>query len=133
MVELLPHLNASLNATAGTLLASGWLFIRSGRRTAHRICMTAAFGCSVLFLVSYLTRYALSGNQLYDGPARTFYLVLLTSHVVLAATVPFLAVRTIYLAVRERFEQHRAWARVTFPIWIYVSVTGVWVYWMLYR
>ena len=133
MVEILPHLNASLNATAGALLLTGWFFIRGAHKTPHRVCMTAAFACSVLFLISYLTRYALTGNQIYAGPGRSFYLALLASHVILAAFVPFLAIRTLYLATRERFDAHRAWARVTFPIWMYVSITGVGVYWMLYR
>lgn len=133
MVDALPHLNASLNAAAGTLLFVGWRFVRKGRVAPHRACMTAAFGCSVLFLISYLTRYALAGHHVYTGPAREFYLLLLGTHVSLAAIVPFLAIRTIYLAVSERFSEHRRWARVTFPIWMYVSVTGIWVYWMLYH
>ncbi len=89
----------------------------------------------MVFLTSYLTRMALMGHQVYPGGGweRSFYLVLLTSHVTLAALVPFLAIRTLYLALRRRIETHRRWARLTFPIWMYVSVTGVLVYWMLYH
>lgn len=135
MVEILPHLNALLNATAATLLFTGWRFARARREEPHRVCMLLAFGCSVVFLTSYLTRYALSGHQIYPGTGwdRSFYLVLLTSHVGLAMLVPALALRTLYLALRRRIDSHRRWARVTFPIWMYVSVTGVLVYWMLYQ
>ncbi len=135
MVELLPHVNAALNGTAAALLFTGWRFARARREPPHRICMLSAFGCSVVFLTSYLTRMALMGHQVYPGGGweRSFYLVLLTSHVTLAALVPFLAIRTLYLALRRRIETHRWWARLTFPIWMYVSVTGVLVYWMLYH
>jgi len=133
MVEILPHLDAALNITAGTLLFAGWRFVRHKRIPQHRACMVAAFACSVVFLVCYLTRYALAGNHVYEGPGRELYLVLLGTHVLLAACVPFLALRTIYLAIRGPVSQHRRWARVTFPIWMYVSVTGVCVYWILYH
>jgi putative membrane protein len=135
LVEILPHVNAALNGTSAALLITGWRFARARRERPHRFCMLSAFGCSMLFLVSYLTRMALSGHQVYPGTglSRTFYLVVLTSHVVLAATVPFLALRTLYLGLRRRIETHRRWARVTLPIWLYVSLTGVVVYWMLYQ
>ncbi len=88
-----------------------------------------------LFLISYLIRYALTGVHRYPGTGwdRTIYLAILGTHTPLAAMVPFLAVRTLYLAIKKRFDSHRKWARVTFPIWLYVSVTGVVIYFMLYR
>jgi uncharacterized membrane protein YozB (DUF420 family) len=138
--EVLPHTNALLNATSGVLLLCGFVAIRRGREDRHRRLMLSAFGCSVLFLISYLTRYALTGDHRYPGEGwdRTFYLVLLATHVSLATLVPFLAGRTLYLGLKTRGsparrEQHRRWARVTFPIWMYVSVTGIIVYWMLYQ
>ena len=134
-MDWLPHLNAALNGSAGILLFVGWRFVRAKKVSYHRACMIAAFACSVAFLVSYLSRMALSGHQVYPGEGwdRLFYLVLLTTHVSLAATVPPLAIRTLYLALHRRYDTHRRWARVTFPIWIYVSVTGVAVYWMLFQ
>jgi putative membrane protein len=135
LVELLPHLNASLNAASGVLLVVGWRFARSGRERPHRACMASAFTLSVLFLISYLTRYALTGNHVYPGTGwdRTLYLAILVTHVSLAALVPWLAIRTLYLALRRRIDTHRRWARFTLPIWLYVSVTGVIVYGMLYH
>lgn len=135
MLELLPHLNATLNGIAGVLLVTGWRLIRAGREDLHRLCMLSAFVVSSLFLTSYLTRVTLGGVHVYPGTGwdHTLYMVILVTHVVLAAAVPFLALRTLYLALRRRLETHRRWARVTLPIWIYVSVTGVIVYWMLYH
>jgi putative membrane protein len=135
VLELLPHLNATLNGISGVLLVIGWRLIRAGREDLHRACMLSAFVVSSLFLASYLTRVTLGGTHVYPGTGwdRTLYLVILVTHVVLAAAVPFLALRTLYLALRRRLETHRRWARVTLPIWIYVSVTGVVVYWMLYH
>jgi uncharacterized membrane protein YozB (DUF420 family) len=135
LAELLPHLNATLNGTAATLLVCGWFFARAKRERPHRACMTAALLCSALFLISYLTRHALTGHHVYPGTGwdRTLYLFVLATHVVLAACVPVLALRTLWLALKRRIESHRRWARVTFPIWMYVSVTGVIVYWMLYQ
>ena len=131
----LPGVNASLNALAGVLLVAGFAFIRSGRREAHKRCMLAAFGCSVLFLVSYLYYHSQVGSVRFQGQGmvRTFYLSLLLTHTVLAATVPFLALITLVQGLRERFDRHVRIARWTLPIWLYVSVTGVVVYWMLYR
>jgi uncharacterized membrane protein YozB (DUF420 family) len=133
--DVLPHLNAALNATAALLLAIGWRFARARRERPHRLCMLSAFVCSVAFLASYLARMALTGPHPYPGEGwdRTAYLALLASHVTLAAAVPFLAVRTLWLALRRRIDTHRRWARVTFPIWMYVSVTGVVIYWALYQ
>ena len=131
----LPGVNASLNALAAVLLVVGYLFIRSGRRQAHKRCMLAAFGCSVLFLVSYLYYHWQVGSVRFQGQGivRTFYLSLLLTHTVLAAAVPFLALITLVQGFRERFDRHVRIARWTLPIWLYVSVTGVAVYWMLYR
>jgi uncharacterized membrane protein YozB (DUF420 family) len=131
----LPTVNALLNATAATLLVTGFFLIRSGRRDAHRRAMTAAFACSVLFLVSYLVYHFEVGSVRFQGTGtvRTVYLSILLTHTVLATAVPFLAVATLVLARRERFDAHRRLARVTLPIWLYVSVTGVVIYLMLYR
>ncbi len=131
----LPTVNAVLNGTAATLLVAGFFLIRSGRREAHRRVMTAAFACSILFLVSYLVYHAEVGSVRFQGTGtvRTVYLSILLTHTVLAAAVPFLAVATLVLARRERFESHRRLARVTLPVWLYVSVTGVVIYLMLYR
>ena len=131
----LPTVNAILNGAAASLLVAGFLLIRAGRREAHRRAMTAAFACSVLFLVSYLVYHFDAGSVRFQGtgPVRTFYLTVLLTHTVLAAVVPFLAVTTLVLARKERFEAHRRLARVTLPIWLYVSVTGVVIYLMLYR
>ena len=131
----LPTVNALLNGTAASLLVAGFLLIRAGRREAHRRAMTAAFACSVLFLVSYLVYHFEAGSVRFrgTGSVRTVYLTILLTHTVLAAVVPFLAVTTLVLARKERFEAHRRLARVTLPIWLYVSVTGVVIYLMLYR
>lgn len=131
----LPTVNALLNGAAATLLVTGFFLIRSGKREAHRRVMTSAFACSILFLVSYLVYHAEVGSVRFQGTGtvRTVYLSILLTHTVLAAAVPFLAVATIVLARRERFESHRRLARVTLPVWLYVSVTGVVIYLMLYR
>ena len=131
----LPGVNATLNAVAAVLLVAGYSFIRSGRREAHKRCMLAAFGCSVLFLVSYLYYHSQVGSVRFQGQGmvRILYLSLLLTHTVLAATVPFLALITLVQGLRERFDRHVRIARWTLPIWLYVSVTGVVVYWMLNR
>ena len=131
----LPTLNALLNGTSAALLVTGWVLIRSGRREAHRKAMTAAFVASVLFLVSYLTYHAVVGSVRFPGTgtARTIYLAILLSHTLLAAAVGPLALTVFVLARRGRFETHRRFARWTLPLWLYVSVTGVVVYLMLYR
>jgi uncharacterized membrane protein YozB (DUF420 family) len=134
-VSDLPALNAGLNATAGVLLFAGWLMIRGGRITAHRRCMLAAFTASSLFLVSYVVYHAQAGSRPFtgQGPARAVYFAILISHVVLAAAIVPLALVTLTRALRGDFARHRRIARWTFPIWMYVSVTGVVIYWMLYR
>lgn len=134
-IEMLPGINAGLNALSAVLLTAGLFFIKNGKRDLHRACMVSAFLVSIVFLVSYLVHHALAGIFYFKGEGwiKTFYLTLLTSHTILAVTVPFLAARTLWLAWKGNFEKHRKIARITFPIWFYVSVTGVLVYFMLYR
>ena len=133
-VRDLPALNAALNATATVLLFVGWRFIRRGKKDAHLRCMVAAFAVSVAFLACYLVYHASVGSVPFPGTglARTAYLTMLATHVVLAAIVPPLALITLWRAYRGEFERHRWIARITFPIWMYVSVTGVVVYVVLY-
>jgi uncharacterized membrane protein YozB (DUF420 family) len=131
----LPHLNACLNATSGILLFTGYYFIRRGRVTAHLRCMTAALVVSVIFLVSYVVYHAEHGSTRFTGQGliRPLYFTILLTHTVLAAViVPFVAV-TIRRAWRGDFARHRRIARWTFPLWAYVSVTGVVVYLLLYQ
>lgn len=134
-VEQLPALNATLNGLAAVMLVVGWLLIKRGRVLAHRNMMLAAFGVSTLFLISYLVYHFKVGSVRFTGPAgvRTVYLAILFSHIVLAATVPVLAIITIYLGLKDRRAKHRQFARWTFPIWLYVSITGVVIYVMLYH
>lgn len=131
----LPTLNAALNWSATVLLVVGWFLIRSGRREAHRRTMLGALACSALFLVSYLVYHFQVGSVRFPGTgtARTVYLSILASHTLLAAILPVLVVITLARALRGRFDRHRRIARWTLPIWLYVSVTGVIIYWMLYR
>jgi uncharacterized membrane protein YozB (DUF420 family) len=134
-VRDLPALNALLNATSATLLVYGWTLIRAGRREQHRRVMIAAFSVSVAFLVSYLIYHAQVGSVRFQrtGTIRTVYLSILLTHTVLAAAVPFLAAITLWRGWTADYGRHRRVARWTLPIWLYVSVTGVIVYWMLYR
>jgi uncharacterized membrane protein YozB (DUF420 family) len=131
----LPTVNATLNSVSAALLVTGYVLIRRRKIGAHRAVMLAAFSCSVLFLISYLTYHFQAGSVRFQGTGgvRTLYFAILLSHTVLAGAVPFLAVITLVRALRERFDRHRAIARWTLPIWLYVSLTGVAVYWMLYR
>jgi uncharacterized membrane protein YozB (DUF420 family) len=131
----LPALNASLNATAGVLLVIGYTLIRRGRIRQHRAVMITACAVSALFLTSYVIYHANIGSKPFPGrgPVRMVYFSILITHVVLAATVLPLAIVTLSRGLRGRFERHIAIARWTFPIWLYVSVTGVIVYLMLYR
>ena len=134
-VEQLPAVNAMLNGLAAVLLVIGWLQIKAKKEHAHRNTMLAAFGVSVVFLVCYLVYHYHVGSVKFVGPAgvRAVYLTILLTHVVLAATVPVLALITIYLGLKDRRARHRQFARWTFPIWLYVSVTGVVIYVMLYH
>jgi putative membrane protein len=134
-VRDLPALNAFLNATSAALLASGYRMIRAGRRETHRRLMLAAFATSTLFLISYLTYHFQVGSVRFQktGWIRMLYFGVLVTHTVLAAAVPPLALVTLYRAAKGRFESHRRIARITLPVWLYVSVTGVVVYVMLYH
>ena len=134
-LEDLPKLNAVLNATAAVLLVCAYILIRRGRREAHKRVMLAAFTVSVLFLISYLTYHAQVGSVHYPhtGAIRSIYLTILFTHTVLAAAVPVLAVITLRRGLAGNFVRHKAIARWTLPIWLYVSVTGVVVYLMLYQ
>jgi putative membrane protein len=131
----LPALNATLNAAAAVLLVTGFLLIRRRRWIAHRNVMLAALACSTVFLTSYLVYHAHVGSVHFPGTGvwRTIYFSVLITHTLLAATVPVLALITLNRALRKRFDRHRQIARWTLPIWLYVSVTGVVVYWMLYQ
>lgn len=135
MLDRLPELNALLNAAAAVALIAGYILIRMRRETAHRRVMLAAFCISVVFLASYLLHhYHIGGSKPYQGEGawRTVYWAILASHATLAALIPFLAVATIVLGLRNRRAAHRRLARITLPIWLYVSVTGVVIYFMLY-
>jgi len=131
----LPALNALLNGTAGLLIAAGWVLIRRGNRVAHKRVMLAAVACSAIFLVSYLTYHYHVGSVRFQGqgPIRTVYFAILISHTILAVAIVPLVLISVNHGLRERFDRHRRIARVTLPLWAYVSVTGVVIYWMLYR
>jgi len=131
----LPTVNATLNALAAVLLVAGYILIRQGKREAHRKVMLAAFATSIVFLVCYLVYHFQVGSVRFQGTGaiRTVYLSILLTHTVLAAAVPVLAILTLKRALAMKFDRHRKIARWTLPIWLYVSVTGVVVYWMLYR
>ncbi len=133
-----PTINAGLNALAGVLLLVGWIAIRNRRIRLHQTCMVSAFTASTIFLASYLYYHiVIKGGQPtrfpVEGTPKTIYLSILLSHTILAVAVAIMAPITMYLAFRGRFAKHKALARWTLPIWLYVSVTGVVVYWMLYR
>ena len=130
----LPALNATLNATSAALLTTGWFFIRSGNVTAHRRCMISAFVTSSLFLISYVIYHAQSGSKPYPGTGvmRYVYFSILIPHVTLAAVVLPMAIVTLGRGLRREDVRHRRLARWTLPIWLFVSVTGVIVYVMLY-
>jgi uncharacterized membrane protein YozB (DUF420 family) len=131
----LPALNAILNASAAVLLVIGYGLIRRRSIEAHRNIMIAAFSVSVLFLISYLVYHAQVGSVRFQktGTIRTVYLSILLTHTILAALVPFLAIVTLHRGLKGNYARHRRIARWTLPVWLYVSVTGVVVYWMLYR
>jgi putative membrane protein len=134
LAGLLPSVNAALNAASAILLVAGWRAIRARRPERHRALMLSACATSGLFLAGYLTRIALTGTHRFPGggPLRVAYLVLLASHTALAALNVPLVLRTLQLSLGSRLSEHRRLARYTFPIWTYVSVTGVAVYVMLY-
>ena len=134
-VSLLPTVNAVLNTISAVLLCVGFVFIRRRRVAAHRACMLGAFAVSVLFLVSYVIYHASAGSRPFTagGFIRPVYFVLLVSHIVLAAVIVPLALTTIYRGLSAQLDRHRRIARWTLPIWLYVSVTGVIVYLLLYH
>jgi uncharacterized membrane protein YozB (DUF420 family) len=134
-VHTLPAVNATLNATSAVLLVTGYTLIRRRQIQAHKRVMLTAFAVSIAFLVCYVIYHAQVGSVHYPktGPIRVVYYTILITHTILAATVPVLAVITLRRALRGDFERHRKIARWTLPIWLYVSVTGVVVYLMLYR
>jgi uncharacterized membrane protein YozB (DUF420 family) len=129
------ELNASLNGTSGVLLLAGFTMIRQGRVQAHKRCMISAFIVSSVFLVSYVIYHIRVGNILFQGQGwiRPVYFTILISHVLLAIAIVPLAIITLSRALKEKFDRHRRIARWTFPLWLYVSVTGVVVYVMLYQ
>jgi len=136
MIQYLPSLNALLNGTSALLLILALYYIRKGNVHAHRKCVWAAFVFSILFLTSYLTYHAKAGHTVFKPGipwVRTAYLWILWTHIPLAMVVPVLAIRLFYLASKRRFKHHAALARWAFPIWMYVSVTGVVIYVMLYH
>ncbi len=134
-VHDLPAVNATLNAVSGVLLFVGYVLIRARRIEQHRACMLAAFGTSSLFLASYLVYHAQVGSVPFtrQGVVRPLYFTILITHVTLAATVLPLAIVTLSRGLKKRFAKHRAIARWTLPIWLYVSITGVLVYVLLYQ
>ena len=133
--EIHPALNAALNATCAVFLVAGYVAFRRGDVPLHRNCMIAAVGASTIFLASYLARYAMTGTHRYpgDGLDKAVYLAVLLSHMVLAALVVPLVLRALYLAYRKRYDEHRRVTRWLWPIWMYVSLTGIVVYLMLYQ
>ena len=131
----LPTVNATLNTISTVLLTIGFLMIRRRKIIAHRNCMIAAFVVSGLFLTSYLIYHYHAGSTPFEGTGwiHSIYFAVLIPHIILAATILPLALITLYFALRKRFTKHRRIARWTLPIWLYVSVTGIIVYWMLYH
>lgn len=134
-LSFLPTLNAALNATSALLLVVGVGFVRAKRISVHAFFMVAALAVSALFLVSYLTYHVQVGSVHFSrtGWVRPVYFTILITHTILAVAIVPLALRTLFLAMRRRFPEHVAIARWTFPLWLYVSVSGVVVYWMLYH
>jgi uncharacterized membrane protein YozB (DUF420 family) len=136
-IQDIPAINATLNSIATLLISTGFVLVKTGRTQAHRKTMTAAMVVSAVFLVGYVTHKVLVHGVhtpfAGQGPIRTFYYVMLFSHIVLAMSIAYVVPRTFWFAIRGDIVRHRAWARWTFPIWLYVSVTGVLVYLFLYQ
>jgi len=140
----IPAINAGLNGLATALMTAGFIYIKSGNKTAHRTCMLATGVVSAVFLVGYVGHKILKGIEAGAGEAihtqfggegaiRVVYFVMLITHVILAMSIAYLVPRTFHLALTGQFERHKKWARVVFPIWYYVSITGVLVYFFLYQ
>jgi putative membrane protein len=134
-IENFPALNATLNSLSTLFIAAGWLLIRRGQKKAHIACMVSALVTSSAFLTCYLIYHfnVLTVRFTHPGPVKWFYYGMLLTHVVLAIAVVPLVLMTVVPALQQRFERHRVMGRWTMPIWLYVSVTGVLVYFMLYR
>ena len=134
-ISLLPHLNALLNATSAVFLITGYVFIRRGQDVAHKRCMVAALICSAAFLTSYVIYHLHAGSRPFTGTGaiRGIYFAILITHVVLAAVILPLVLMTATRGLRSQFDRHVRIARWTLPLWLYVSVTGVIVYLMLYQ
>ena len=134
--ESLPTLNACLNGTATILLTAGFIFIKTGREKSHRVCMVSAFAVSVIFLFFYvLHKWLVQGVYTPfggEGTWRSIYYTMLVTHIILAILIVPLVLTTLSLAIRGKRDRHKSWARWTFPIWYYVSVTGVLIYLFLY-
>ena len=132
---VLPAVNATLNAISGIFLLAGYVLIRRRRINGHRNAMLGAFASSTVFLISYLVYHAHAGSRPFtgQGPMRYVYFTILISHVILAAAILPLAITTLSRGLRGRYVEHKRIAKWTFPTWIYVSVTGVIVYLMLYQ
>jgi putative membrane protein len=135
MLDALPAVNAVFNGVTALCLLAGFVAIKAGRRQLHRAFMLCAFGAATIFLIGYLVHTLAAGNTHFasHGPWRTAYLAVLFSHMFLAVVVLPLILRTLYLGLKSRFSQHRPWAVWTWPLWVYVSVTGVLVYLMLFH
>lgn len=131
----LPAINATLNGTSAVFLTVGFWMIKRGHKTAHRNCMVCALIASTIFLTLYLVYHYQAGHTRFENPAwfRPYYLGLLATHVLLAAAIVPMVIMTVLRAVRGRFEAHRRLARWTWPLWMYVSVTGVVIYFLLYK
>jgi uncharacterized membrane protein YozB (DUF420 family) len=136
-IQDIPTLNAALNATATVMITLGFVFIKQGKRDAHRAAMMSAAAVSAVFLIGYVTHKALVRGVHTpfggEGFIRVVYYVMLASHIILAIAIAYLVPRTFLLALRGDFERHKRWAKFTYPIWYYVSVTGVLVYFFLYQ
>ncbi|MEO6051495.1 MAG: DUF420 domain-containing protein [Pyrinomonadaceae bacterium] len=141
LLQIFPHVNATLNALGGVFLLSGFYFIMKRQIARHRFCMFAASSVSVLFLLCYVTYHALRSYYFGLGPTkftgdgiiRPIYFTILTSHTILAIVIAPFVILTLRRALKDRFDMHRKLARLVFPVWLYVSVTGVIVYLLLYQ
>jgi uncharacterized membrane protein YozB (DUF420 family) len=141
LLGIFPHLNAALNASSGVFLICGFYFIRTSQIARHRVCMLTASSISAAFLVSYISHHALRTYYFGLGPTRftgegitrPIYFTILTSHTILAALVTPFVLRTLWLGLKMRADKHRNLARLIFPVWLYVSMTGVVVYILLYH
>jgi uncharacterized membrane protein YozB (DUF420 family) len=134
-LDSFPGLNATLNGISALLIATGLVLIRAGRRNGHKAAMLAAVATSTAFLACYLYYHFHHGSTRFggEGAVRTAYFTILLTHTILAAAVPFLVGTTVFFALRGNLDRHRRIAKWTAPIWLYVSATGVVIYWMLYR